>query len=105
MVFPRTGIAIAKSRASRHNRANVRCDDVKVDPAGSRRRIADRIGTIAAMSCSGLATRHRQPLLESRLRCSPSSACYRFHKTSKLVACVSDLHRIEVFHELHSLLP
>lgn len=59
MVFPRTGIAVANSRASRHNRANVRCDDVNVDPAESRRRIADWIGTMAAMSCSLLATRHQ----------------------------------------------
>ncbi len=53
-------MAAAKARASKHNRAKIRCDDVKVEPAESRRRIADRMGAMAAMDCNVLSTKTRQ---------------------------------------------
>lgn len=48
MLWSSTGNAAAKARASRHNWTKMTCDDVKVEPEGSTRRMADLIGGIAA---------------------------------------------------------
>jgi len=40
----RTGFAAANSRDSRQRRTKVRCADVKHEPEGSRRKIADLMG-------------------------------------------------------------
>ena len=54
MSLSSTGRASANARTSRHIRAKVRCEDVKVEPAGSMRRIAVLIGAIAAPGYSRL---------------------------------------------------
>lgn len=47
MLLSRTGKAALKEREWRHNRTKRTCDDVKVEPVGSMRRIAVLTGEIA----------------------------------------------------------